>query len=88
MIKQIIITILALIFFTQTAIAEEKNNKLNIKFNQFWIYVNEKIDDTKDYQVKKWNEGKLQITETRSNFLKRKKELTGFFLDFSELSKK
>ena len=52
MIKKITITFLTFVLFVQTAIAEEKNNKINEKLNQFLKCINEKIDDTKDYQVK------------------------------------
>ena len=88
MIKKITITFLTFVLFVQTAIAEEKNNKINEKLNQFLKYINEKIDDTKDYQVKKWNEGKFQIIDTKNNFLIGKTKLTGFFSDFPELGKK
>ena len=88
MIKKITITFLTCVLFVQTAIAEEKNNKINEKLNQFLKCINEKIDDTKDYQVKKWNEGKFQIIDTKNNFLIGKTKLTGFFSDFPELDKK
>ena len=35
MIKKIIITILTVLFFIQTAIAEDKNNNINKKFKHF-----------------------------------------------------
>ena len=88
MIKKIIITILTTLFFMQTAMAEDKNNNINKKFKHFLKYINEKIDETKDYQIKKWNEGKSQITQTKSNLLKGKAKLTGFFSNFPDVDKK
>ncbi len=88
MIKKIIITILTTLFFMQTVMAEDKVNNINKKFKHFLKCINEKIDETEDYQIKKWNEGKSQITQTKSNLLKGKTELTGFFSDFPGLDKK
>ena len=88
MIKKIIITILTTLFFMQTAMAEDKNNNINKKFKHFLKCINEKIDETKDYQIKKWDEGKSQITHTKSNLLKGKTKLTAFFSDFPDLDKK
>ena len=87
--KKIIITILATLFFTQSAMADKKNNNINKKFKQFLKCINEKIDETKDYQInKKWDEDKSQITLTKNNYYKGKTELAGFFSDFTELGKK
>ena len=85
MINKITITIAAFIILTQTVNAEEKNNKLSQKFNQFWKCINEEIEDTKDFQIKKWNEGKNQATKT---LIVGKQKLTGFFSDFPEGDKK
>ncbi len=85
MINKITITIGAFIILIQTVNAEEKNNKLSQKFNQFWKCINEEIEDTKDFQIKKWNEGKNQVTET---LIVGKQKLTGFFSDFPEGDKK
>jgi len=85
MINKITITIAAFIILIQTANAEEKNNKLSQKFNQFWKCINEEIEDTKDFQIKKWNKGKNQVTET---LIVGKQKLTGFFSDFPEGDKK
>tara|TARA_S200000501_G_scaffold134771_1_gene127562 strand:+ start:63 stop:320 length:258 start_codon:yes stop_codon:yes gene_type:complete len=85
MINKITITLAAFSILTQTVNAEEKNNKLSQKFNQFWKCINEEIEDTKDFQIKKWNEGKNQVTET---LIVGKQKLTGFFSDFPEGDKK
>ena len=85
MIKKITITIVAFIILTQAVNAQEKNNKLSQKFNQFWKCINEEIEETKDFQIKKWNEGKNQVTKT---FMVGKQKLTGFFSDFPEGDKK
>ena len=85
MINKITITIGAFIILIQTVNAEEKNNKLSQKFNQFWKCINEEIEETKDFQIKKWNEGKNQVTET---LIVGKQKLTGFFADFPEGDKK
>ncbi len=85
MINKITITIAAFIILTQTVNAEEKNNKLSQKLNQFWKCINEEIEETKDFQIKKWNEGKNQATKT---LLVGKQKLTGFFSDFPEGDKK
>ena len=42
--------------------------KRKVILNQFLKCINEKIDDTKDYQVKKWNEGKFQIIDTKNKY--------------------
>tara|TARA_Y100000022_G_C13183065_1_gene344357 strand:+ start:604 stop:861 length:258 start_codon:yes stop_codon:yes gene_type:complete len=85
MINKITITIATFIILIQTVNAEEKNNKLSQKFNQFWKCINEEIEDTKDFQIKKWNEGKNQVTRT---LIVGKQKLTGFFSDFPEGDKK
>ena len=85
MINKITITLAAFSILTQTVNAEEKNNKLSQKFNQFWKCINEEIEETKDFQIKKWNEGKNQVTET---LIVGKQKLTGFFSDFPEGDKK
>ena len=85
MINIITITIAVLIISTQSINAEEKNNKLSQKFNQFWKCINEEIEETKDFQIKKWNEGKNQTIKT---LMVGKQKLTGFFSDFPEGDKK
>ena len=85
MINKITITIAAFIILTQTVSAEEKNHKLTQKLNQFWKCINEEIEETKDFQIKQWNEGKNQVTKT---LMVGKQKLTGFFSDFPEGDKK
>ena len=85
MINKIAITIVALTIFTQTVNAEEKNNKLTQKINQFWKSINEEIEETKDFQIKKWNEGKDQTIKT---LMVGEQKLTGFFSNFPEGDKK
>ena len=85
MINKITITIAAFIILIQTVNAEEKNNKLNQKYNQFWKYINEEIEETKDFQIKKWNEKKIQVTKT---LVAGNQKLTGFFSKFPEGDKK
>ena len=43
MINKITITLVALIVLIQTVNAEEKNNKLTQKLNQFWKCINHEI---------------------------------------------
>tara|TARA_A100000164_G_C21730097_1_gene687151 strand:+ start:648 stop:905 length:258 start_codon:yes stop_codon:yes gene_type:complete len=85
MINKITITLAAFSILTQTVNAEEKNNKLSQKFNQFWKCINEEIEETKDFQIKKWNKGKNQVSK---NLMVGKQKLTGFFADFPEGDKK
>lgn len=79
MINKITITLVALIVLIQTVNAEEKNNKLTQKLNQFWKCINHEIEEIEDFQIKKWNEGKNQVTKT---LMVGKQNLTGFFSDF------
>jgi hypothetical protein len=85
MINKITITLVALIVLIQTVNAEEKNNKLTQKLNQFWKYINHEIEEIEDFQIKKWNEEKNQVTKT---LMVGKQKLTGFFSDFPAGDKK
>ena len=85
MINKITITLVALIVLIQTVNAEEKNNKLTQKLNQFWKCINHEIEEIEDFQIKKWNEGKNQVTKT---LMVGKQNLTGFFSDFPGGNKK
>ena len=85
MINKITITLVALIVLIQTVNAEEKNNKLTQKLNQFWKCINHEIKEIEDFQIKKWNEGKNQVTKT---LMVGKQNLTGFFSDFPGGNKK
>tara|TARA_B110000305_G_C18780019_1_gene333568 strand:- start:161 stop:424 length:264 start_codon:yes stop_codon:yes gene_type:complete len=76
MINKITITLVALIVLIQTSNAEEKNNKSTQKLNQFWKCINKETDETKDFQIKKWNEAQNQTVKT---LMVGKQKLTGFF---------
>ena len=66
MINKITITIATFIILIQTVNAEEKNNKLSQKFNQFWKCINEEIEDTKDFQIKNGMKEKIKHEDFNS----------------------
>tara|TARA_Y100000768_G_scaffold376560_1_gene348784 strand:- start:1121 stop:1375 length:255 start_codon:yes stop_codon:yes gene_type:complete len=78
MINKITITIIALIVFIQSSNAKEKNNELSQKLNQFWKCINEEIE-TKNFQIKKWNERKNQTIKTSTAG---EQKMIVFFSDF------
>ncbi len=84
LIKKIIIAIVFFIISTQSVSANEnKLNELSQKFNQFLKCfkenIEEEIEETKDFQIKKWKDAKNQNRKTLKIV---KHKLTGFFSDF------
>ena len=84
LIKKMIIALIVFIISVQSVNANE--NKLNIlgqKFNLFFDslknHIVEEIEDTKEFQVKKWKEAKNQ---NKKNIKIVNLKLTGFFSDF------
>ena len=86
MFKKIIIGISTFIILILPVNADESNiKKLSQKFNQFWQFINKEVEQTKNYQIKKWAEEKQQNAK-KLKIVQHK--LTGFFSDFPELDKK
>lgn len=86
MVKKILITLSAILMLIQPIYAEENNiNKLNKKFNLFWEYINQEIEETKDFQIRSWKEVKNQ---NNKNLKIVKNKLSGFFSDFPKLDEK
>ena len=86
MVKKILITLSAILMLIQPIYAEENNiNKLNKKFNLFWEYINQEIEETKDFQIRSWKEVKNQ---NNKNVKIVKNKLSGFFSDFPRLDEK
>ena len=84
--KKIMISILSFIILIQPVNADESNiKKLSKKFNQFWQCINKEVEQTKDYQIKKWAEEKQQNAK-KLKIVQHK--LTGFFSGFPRLDKK
>ena len=81
--KQIIIFISSLILSTQQIKADEINldpqlKKLTEKFNYMIECINKEFKDTKEFQIKQWEEGKKQNIK---NLKVVQHKLTGFFSD-------
>jgi len=86
MVKKILITLSAILMLIQPIYAEENNiNKLSKKLNLFWECINQEVEETKDFQIKKWEEAKNQNTK---KFKLVQHKLTGFFSGFPRLDKK
>ena len=83
-IKKMIITIAIFIISIQPVNANEnKLDELSQKFNHFFNCfkknIKKEVDETKEFQIKKWKEAKNQNRKT-FNLVQHK--LTGFFSDF------
>ena len=83
-IKKMIITIAIFIISIQPVNANEnKIDELSQKFNHFFNCfkknIEKEVDETKEFQIKKWKEAKNQNRKT-FNLVQHK--LTGFFSDF------
>ena len=83
-IKKMIITIAIFIISIQPVKANEnKLDELSQKFNHFFNcfkkHIEKEVDETKEFQIKKWKEAKNQNRKT-FNLVQHK--LTGFFSDF------
>ena len=79
-----IITIVFFIISTQSVGANEnKLNELSQKFNEFLKcfkkHIEEEVEETKEFQIKKWKEAKNQNKKT---FKLVQHKLSGFFSDF------
>ena len=86
MFKKIIIGISTFIILILPVNADESNiKKLSQKFNQFWQFINKEVEQTKNYQIKKWAEEKQQNAK-KLKIVQHK--LTGFFSGFPRLDKK
>ena len=58
---------------------DELSQKFNHFFNCFKKHIEKEVDETKEFQIKKWKEAKNQNRKT-FNLVQHK--LTGFFSDF------
>ena len=81
--KQIIIFISSLILLTQQIKADEINldpqlKELTEKFNYMIECINKEFKDTKEFQIKQWEKGKIQNIK---NLKVVQHKLTGFFSD-------
>ena len=84
LIKRMIITLAIFIISIQPVNANEnKLDELSKKFNHFVNcfkkHIEEEVEETKEFQIKKWKEAKNQNRKT-FNLVQHK--LTGFFSDF------
>ena len=82
--KNMIITFVVFIVTTQSVNANEnKLNKFNQKFNNFFKCLSDKIEneieETKNFQIREWKEAKNQNDQTLKVV---NQKLTGFFSDF------
>ena len=82
--KKIVILITTLVFISQSVNANEnKLNKFNQKFNNFFELLIDKvqneIEDTKDFQIREWKEVKQKHQKSNKTV---QHKLTGFFSDF------
>ena len=87
LIKKIIITLSVFIISIQPVNANENSfNEFTRKFNEFLKCfkenVKDEIEETKEFQIKKWKEAKNQNKKTFSVV---QHKLTGFFSDFPNL---
>ena len=82
-IKMIIAVTVFIISIQSVNASENKLNILGQKFNLFFDslknHIVEEIEDTKEFQVKKWKEAKNQ---NKKNIKIVNQKLTGFFSDF------
>ena len=84
LIKKMMIALAVFIISIQQVNANEnKLNELSQKFNHFFNcfkkHIEEEVEETKEFQIKKWKEAKSQNKKT---FLIVQHKLTGFFSDF------
>ena len=84
LIKRMIITVAIFIVSIQPVNANEnKLDELSKKFNHFfnWFkkHIEEEVEETKEFQIKKWKEAKNQ---KRKKFKLAQHKLSGFFSDF------
>ena len=70
----------------QPIYSDENNiNNLIDKFNLFWEWINQEVEETKDFQIRSWKEVKNQ---NNKNVKIVKNKLSGFFSDFPRLDEK
>ena len=86
-IKKMIIALAIFIIFIQPVNANEnKLDELSQKFNHFLNcfkkHIEEEVEETKEFQIKKWKDAKNQHNKT---FKIAHQKLYGFFSDFSNL---
>ena len=84
LIKKMMIALAVFIISIQPVNAnEEKFNELSQKFNHFLNcfkkHIETEVEETKEFQIKKWKEAKDQ---NRKTFKLVQNKLTGFFSDF------
>tara|TARA_B100000575_G_scaffold289103_1_gene290305 strand:+ start:126 stop:416 length:291 start_codon:yes stop_codon:yes gene_type:complete len=84
LIKKMIIALVVFIISTQSVNANEnKIDELSQKFNHFLNCfkknIETEVEETKDFQIKKWKEAKDQ---NRKTFKLVQNKLSGFFSDF------
>ena len=84
LIKNMIITFVVFIVTTQSVNANEnKLNKFNQKFNNFFRCLSDKIEneieETKNFQIREWKEVKPKHQKSYKTV---QHKLTGFFSDF------
>lgn len=84
LIKRMIITLAIFIISIQPVNANEnKLDELSKKFNHFVNcfkkHIEEEVEETKEFQIKKWKEAKNQ---NRKTFKPVQHKLSGFFSDF------
>jgi len=84
LIKKMMIALAVFIISIQPVNAnEEKFNELSQKFNHFLNcikkHIETEVEETKEFQIKKWKEAKDQ---NRKTFKLVQHKLTGFFSDF------
>jgi len=82
--KKIVILITTLVFISQSVNANEnKLNKFNQKFNNFFELLIDKIEneieETKNFQIREWKEVKQKHQKSYKTV---QHKLTGFFSDF------
>ena len=81
--KMIILLVVSIISIQPVNANENKIDELSQKFNHFFNcfkkHIEKEVDETKEFQIKKWKEAKNQNRKT-FNLVQHK--LTGFFSDF------
>ena len=86
-IKKMIIVLVVFIISVQSVNANEnKIDELSQKFNHFLNcfkkHIEKEVEETKEFQIKKWKEAKNQ---NRRTFKLVENKLSGFFSDFPNL---
>ena len=87
LIKKMIITLSVFIISIQPVNANEnKLDELSKKFNHFFncfkSHIEKEVEETKEFQIKKWKDAKNQHNKT---FKIAHQKLSGFFSDFPNL---